>query len=84
MSDEFDIKPCPFCGNQNDFYIGHFSAMKVGIQCRGTNDKKCGASIARSTPNEWPEGIEPGNLEQLDFWALLEAIDMWNQRSDQI
>lgn len=83
-----NIKPCPFCGNDEDkagFYIGAMSALSSGIYC-----EECKAKFEI---NHWNENKE--EMKEIDsmikyfkidgisaihvFFARI-AIDKWNKR----
>jgi Lar family restriction alleviation protein len=72
-----NLKPCPFCGEESNFYWGHAHASAFHVKCQ-----TCGGSGAEiSYPDELNENI---TLVQLERRLMREAIAAWNRRYGQV
>ncbi len=84
-TDTYDLKPCPFCGEQPE--LGHGFGTQYNIEC------ECGmanSSVQISdlmTLDERNGGWDPDEMrfqEQFVKRAEAEAIEMWNRRTPPV
>jgi hypothetical protein len=71
------LEKCPCCGNRR-LYKGHLSVLDLGVECHPAMGG-CGLKLARTIPDKMPKGLK--TLEDLDRYALNQAVAAWNQRA---
>lgn len=86
MQTKFDLKDCPFCGNdESNFYVGHHDSQSVEVRC------KCGAGIIEEMPNKYTKEemeeldhienkLNLNTFQAMAFFHIRSVIEKWNRR----